>query len=523
MIRQFGGDCSLLIAARKAYFEFNRLKTQARLLDALPSVDVSFARVKLDRWNQEQFIEYCDLNHLENAAGLYRAVTTRVAEDHPLLTRPVLVRRLVDIAQNTGFSSLADLKPESDDFFLRFIDQIIEREATEKWIDKFSDPPQPLLSVKEHRQLLSYVAEEMWISKTSVLSAEMMDSLAEIFCDTAGKGPMVTRHVRERFKHHALISSTGGREFGFDHENFRDFFVGQQVGWHIISGAFSDMRRLLRSDFMPDWTIDVACSILHAEQFPPVKGMERLQEVAASDSPSSFTRENAGALAIRLAERVAENEFAILKELNFPSYALQGRRLRNATFTSCYFRTTPLVGTTFSYCLFMRCEFERLEFEDSYRADEPVFLSDCVIRSVGLIRAGEMVDVYDPKKILQILEAKRLVVGSADETSEEAMMLSQSVADQDEKLAILEKAILAFKRGTFVSPAAFRERLGPAAADRFFNACPIESLRRPAAGVQASGKDRLKLGMPLSWVADAIAESYGSYQRCLEQLRSRGT
>jgi hypothetical protein len=49
LIRQFGGDGSLLIAARKAYFEFNRLQTQARLLDALRSVDVSFARVKLDR------------------------------------------------------------------------------------------------------------------------------------------------------------------------------------------------------------------------------------------------------------------------------------------------------------------------------------------------------------------------------------------------------------------------------------------------------------------------------------------
>src|SRR5205823_4460776 len=105
---------SLLIAARKAYFEFNRLKTQARLLDALPSVDVSFARVQLDRWDKRQFVDYCSQNHLDNGESLYKAVTTRVAEDHPLLTRPVLVRRLVDIAgKHDGFSFLADLKPES--------------------------------------------------------------------------------------------------------------------------------------------------------------------------------------------------------------------------------------------------------------------------------------------------------------------------------------------------------------------------------------------------------------------------
>jgi hypothetical protein len=522
LIRQFGGDGSLLIAARKAYFEFNRLKTQARLLDALPSVDVSFGRVKLDRWNREQFIEYCGLNHLDDGEGLYKAVTTRVAEVHPLLTRPVLVRRLVDIARkHDGYAFLADLKPESDDFFLRFIDQIIEREATEKWIDKLSDPPRPLLSVKEHRQLLSYVAEEMWISKTSILSAEMMDSLAEIFCETAAKGPIITRQVRERCKHHALISSSGGREFSFDHENFRDFFVGQQVGWQIISGTFSDMRRLLRCELMPDWTIDVACSILHAEQFPPLKAIEKLKEVAASESPSSFARENVGGLSIRLAESVSE--YIHLKELTFPSYALQGRHLQHIAFDSCYFRTTPLLGTDFFHCLFNGCEFERLEFEDSYRVDEPFMLSDCVIRSLGLIRAGEMVDVYDPKKILQVMAARGLVDPADTGMPEQSATSGQSVPPQDEKLAIFQKAILAFKRGTFVSPAAFRERLGPA-ADRFFNDM-VPELK--AFGVlqqvsKASGKDRLKLGLPLSLVADAIADSHGSYQRCLEQLRSRG-
>jgi hypothetical protein len=519
LIRQFGGDGSVLIAARKAYFEYNRLKTQARLLDALPSVDVSFARVKLDRWDQQQFIDYCDKNQLEDGEGLYRAVTTRVAEDHPLLTRPVLVRRLVDIARNhRGYSFLAELRPESDGFFLRFIDQIIEREATEKWIDKFSDPPQPLLSVKEHRQLLSYVAEEMWISKTSILSAEMMDSLAEIFCDTAGKGPVITRQVRERLKHHALIGSSGGREFSFDHENFRDFFVGQQVGWHIISGQSSDIRRLLRCESMPDWTIDVACSILQSEGFAPQKAIEKIREVAASESSLSFARENVGALAIRLAERVFDDN-VYLKELTFPAYALQGRRLQNIAFDSCYFRMSPLAGTTFSSCVFARCEFERLEFEDEYR--EQLFMDpDCVVRSIGLIRPNEMIDIYDPKKILQLMVGKGFMAHPEAEAIQEAHQSRMQAGVQDEKLAMLQKTVLAFKRSTVVSPATFRERLGPQ-ADRFFDEM-VPELK--AFGVlqqvtKTSGKDRLQLGIPLSRVADAIAESQGSYQRCLEQLR----
>ena len=58
--------------------------------------------------------------------------------------------------------------------------------------------------------------------------------------------------------------------------------------------------------------------------------IEKLQAVAASESPSSFARENVGALSIRLAERISDSAVT-LEDLVFPSYALQGRHLANVT------------------------------------------------------------------------------------------------------------------------------------------------------------------------------------------------
>jgi len=55
----------LLIAARKAFFEFRRLETQARLIDTLPDVDVGFGRVSLRRWSKSEFLEYCEKQHLK--------------------------------------------------------------------------------------------------------------------------------------------------------------------------------------------------------------------------------------------------------------------------------------------------------------------------------------------------------------------------------------------------------------------------------------------------------------------------
>ncbi len=54
LIRQLAGDGTLLIAARKAYFEFRSLETQARLLESLPNLDVAFARLRLERWGKDR-------------------------------------------------------------------------------------------------------------------------------------------------------------------------------------------------------------------------------------------------------------------------------------------------------------------------------------------------------------------------------------------------------------------------------------------------------------------------------------
>ena len=523
LIRQFGGDGSLLIASRKAFFEYKSLQTQARLIDALPGVDVSFKRVKLDRWDKDHFVKYCVLNDLHEAERLYDAVTKRVAFDHPLITRPVLVRRLVDISKqhDEDFSFLADLRPESDGFFLRFIDQIIEREANEKWVDKFSDPPKPLLSVTEHRQLLSYVAEEMWISKTSVLSGEMMDSLTEIFCDTHNKGPIVTRQVRERLKHHALISSLGaGREFSFDHENFRDFFVGQQVGWKIIGGHISDIRGLVRCELMPAWTVDVACSILKAEGYPSLSALPKLQELAKSEAPSSIARENVGALFVRLVESI-DDDNVVLEDLILPLNALKGRHLKGVTFKNSYFRVTSLIGTELSNCSFVACEFERLDIDKTFRANATAIDDQSVLRSLGVIRDGDRIDMYDPKRIEQILVNAGLRVPSEAIDPEQRQEDDRVSQDQDSRLAILQKAILSFNRCTFVNQGTFKLRLS-INANKFFNEIlphllDVGVLKVEEKGIGATPRYRLEI--PMSRIAEAIAQSRGSYDIFLEGLK----
>ncbi len=250
LIQDMGGEGTLLIAARTAYFDVRRLDRQARLLDAMPTAEVGFGRLSLRRWAQDEFIAYCKRDGIANATELYEHLVSIVGADHPLLTRAVFVRRIADIAKSKeGFDFLYSLNPELQNTFLPFIDRILEREINEKWLDKQSDISTPLLSLEEHHELLRLVSEEMWISKRGTLTKEMCESLADIFCETENKNPTISRQVRERLISHALLAmDSGGNGIRFDHEHFREFFLGEQNGQKQIISAKSYLRNMLLND-----------------------------------------------------------------------------------------------------------------------------------------------------------------------------------------------------------------------------------------------------------------------------------
>jgi len=101
---------SLIVAARKAFFEFNSFRTQARLFDAIGDQSASFSRLKIDRWGEQQFLDYGVKRKFKDSALLYRRFSDRLGPAHPLLSRAYLVRRLFDVAYDA--ESLINLFPQ---------------------------------------------------------------------------------------------------------------------------------------------------------------------------------------------------------------------------------------------------------------------------------------------------------------------------------------------------------------------------------------------------------------------------
>jgi hypothetical protein len=520
LITQMRGEGTLLIAARKAYFEYKGLATQAKLLDSLPDVEVDFATIRLLRWGKSEFIRYCELNSVENPEAFYEALSSRIGNSHSLLTRAVLVHRLIDLAKSVTQDAILELvQPETDVFYARFIDKIIEREAYEKWLG-FGEPREPLLTLAEHHELLGYIAEEMWVTKSGTLPGPMLDSLAELFCETHGKSSSATRQVRDRLRTHALIIKSGASkdQFGFDHDEFREFFLGEELGRFLVDGVITDVRRILRADSLPSWSLDVATAFA-LEQSGAQDLLQTIVAVGKSDSLTSFVRENSGALAVRVLDKMPESE-ATVAELTFPTDSLRGRRFQRKRFQNCYFRQSSIENSNFNKCRFENCEFERLDLASGPVAGSDPELSSCKVRSVTILQGDDHLDVYDPEKISFYLQR----AGFSPWGDVESRVAISAITDPDPKLEMVQKAVATFRRTTQASEGVLRLRLSNNASEFFRSILPELLSNGVLERVENAGGgnyQHFKLRMRLSELATLFGAANNSYAQFLALLRKK--
>lgn len=511
LVRSLSSSGSVLIAARKAYFDYHSFKSQARLFDAIGTDSVAFARLALDRWSRDQFLAYASNRGLANGSDTYSAVAARLRHDHPLLTRAVLVRRLVDVASATP--QLTDLLDHiggaPQHYFFQFVNAIVEREAHEKWIDQSGEPHQPLMSVEEHHELLAMVAQEMWLSATDALRTDVLGVIAEVFADSRKKAPAMVRQIRDRLKqeHALLISGATTGTLAFDHEDFREFYLGEAVGRAIVRGAQSDVRSLLQAGLLPWSAIDEALLHLRRHSAQPGSSIALLQVLASAETGSSLVRENCGALTIGI---VSETEGAELTSMNFPEDALRGRTLTKLVVRDSYFQASSLAATRLVSCSFHNCRFERLELHADTEAS--AVLDACEVAMIVRIDRDEQ--IFDPAQIRSTLAQAGFEIRSAGQEK-----LPIAASEPDVELWLVERMMRIFLRANQVNEDVIRTKLGVRAGEFFDNVLPnllrvgmLEAIPYLGHGNQR----RFRMRVQMHKLHTALVECGGSFERFLE-------
>ena len=363
---------TILVAARKAYFDYPSFRSQARLFDGIGSSgEVAFGRVSLNRWNRAAFTQYARKRGVRAPDDLFHAVANRLDADHPLLTRAVLVKRLVDVAtEEADLPDLLDrIGQDPQDYFHEFVGSLVEREAKLKWLDTSGDPPQSILTTTEHHELLAMLAQEMWLSATDGLKMDVVNILVDMFTSAKNKSPTVARQIGERIKEHALLVRTGlGRILAFDHEHFRLFYFGQALGRMLVECDPGSVLSTIEKATLPASAVTEVVGFVRRHNANLKATLALLQRLADGELSASFVRENCGALTLALIDHSAGPHEA--RNMSFPNGALRQRHLRNVTVSGSFFHATSLTETVLYDCRFVNCTFERFEIDGSEQVSE---------------------------------------------------------------------------------------------------------------------------------------------------------
>jgi hypothetical protein len=508
---------SVLIAARKAYFEYKRLETQAKLFDSLGSSSVAFSKLTLERWDRARFLAYGEKRSFEDAAGIYDSVAQVLGgADHPLLTRAVLVKRLLDVADQSETLEmlLSRLGASRTDYFAQFVRAIVWREAREKWIDRAGEAARPLITEDEHFDLLANVAHEMWTSGTESVREDVLEFAADLFCDAFSKSAATRRQVIERIKQHALIvrRDGAGNLFSFDHEEFYHFFLGYSVAQVVAGDNKADIRQTLRRAALPQLSMDVAALELAKDRARVPRIVSAFAEISQGESIASFVSENSGGLAIRLVSGAGVGNLE-LRSMTFPADSLLGGATATK-FTHCYFQPTGLRSRGLVGARFEDCEFEHLDLGENEALAE-ANLIDCRVRAVTPVGGDDA--IFAPELVTLILRNG----GAELAASRGAAPIPEGTGEADWALKQTGRLFRAFMRSTELNEGTIRMKLGTQWAPFESTVLPhlvrsgiVKEVPYVGHGVQR----RFRLGVPLRELQAALEKCTGDFDRFIDAV-----
>lgn len=519
LMNKLESNGNVLIAARKAYFDYKSFSSQARLFDTIGSNSVSFSKISIDRWNKEQFIEYAFSRNIEDAETIYEIVSERLGVNHPLLTRPVLVNRLLDVVPTESeLQKISSVLNSSSEYFPNFVDAIMTREAETKWIDTSGEPYKPLLLVEQHYDLLAIISEEMWFNNTDSLPLNIIDLLADLYSESQNLNVRISRQVKERLKQHALLikSDQNSNHLKFDHEEFQQFFLGIAFFNALKKDDISSFKNLMRKGLIFNPTVDTIVVRCKQHVIEIGRIIKLLNAIQLNEGPTSFIKENCGNLILKILSSV-NSKGVILDNYSFPSNSLIGVNLDHISFTNSYFQITAISASIIKNCVFNSCTFDGIEIDSDHVEIKNATIKNSEIFSVQ--NRTKDLSFYDPVNI----EKELIAVGFSFAGEENEPIDKLEIQDEiDENLEIVQKILRRFIRGSHLNDSVFRIRLGNKATYFIEELLPIlldSGIIEEIDYIGSGQKRRFKLSMPFDKINKALKESKGIFSNFINIIK----
>jgi hypothetical protein len=513
-IKDLKGSGLVLIAARTAYSESQNLTTQGKLYDSLSKFPVVFSTIKIDRWRKDEFIKYGEERAYttEEIEQLYAKLGSVFPFDHPILTRAVLINKLFDSFTENG--NIDDyLKIASSnylDFYNQFLRKIIEREAS-KWLQKLKNESIPVLSIDQHYKLLSFIAKEMWSSKSETVKEDFLEMLADLFSETEKLNAEAAWQVKKRIKDHAVIhlSNKVGKTYEFDHQDFYQYFLGYSIYLDIKGKNIKEVFDIARRGRLSKNSIEAfAFSVIN-------DGIECVDEIIACinmEQKTSFARENMYLMCILLFQNT-ERQLPIAYTV-FESEPFDQFDLYNIIFKDCIL--TNIHSSNIKGRLeFINTKIIKFNIDDNEKK-EIIINNETEINSLYVLDEDFM--EYSPSIIKEKMSNKINTIFITDGVAQ--VFIERR---SDEKLMIIEKVIRMFFNRIEVNEEHIRQKLSFKATQFFDDILPdIVDIIFEEVGYHGSGSQkRFRIICKLEKIQKAFELCNGDYSVFLDSLSKK--
>lgn len=533
LLKSFESSGRVMISARRAFYEY-ALKKQLPLLDSIQSLQVDCNAYRLLQWKRQEFEQllttYPKLR--DKKCVIYDNLVEKLGEDNPILIRPVLARKLVDALGaidindenlgNIASGLTTDKDPQS--VMREFVAFLVQREANLKWLST-SGPTQgvQILSAEEHMQVLRAIAEDMWLSSVEYVKQEYLQDWMGLVCGELNKSPSETRDAREKILHHAVLVRDNDR-YGFCHDAFRKYFLGQDIARYIIDedGAYT-FERILAQDVIDSSIASVVSYELSLSNIPYENVAKFLQSVKAGASKLSPIGQNVGTILLSYAQYAQPSTKIILSDLFVTKAAAVGRYLNHVRFEKCLFeafdcsKIDAMEDVELCKCTLISIILRDPRQKMCGLCIDEESLPQSIVFSDGSSE-DELNIEYSPTRVYDVLQSVGVLKCQVEGIRQNSVCL-----DKDEVMSTLLSLSMVLKRTSGLSDRALEVRFGKRwhkVNDEMLPIYIADGVLCKREWYGGGGKERYSLNVPMSKFELARNKCNGQYVDFVKALKT---
>lgn len=377
LVRDLDSQGVLVAASRRTFFNAQDYIKKRGYLDDVGDAYFCFDELKLHNWSKKECSEYMEwvyvMNSEQEANDEYEQVLSYLnpKEHNPLVERPFLFVNIVDCAKKENLK-VADYLREggnTDTGLERIINSFLRREV-KKWNSNNLKDKREYLTFEQHEELLSIVAEDMWLSQREYISLDVLEFNLSVLLEEWKVLPNLHPDILKMSKSHALLvaDSHGDNFRRFDHEEFKNYFLAKSLERKILqsinSEKYSLLKRLLSVGQLPD-AVALYISQVKAS-YDKVLFIQKMLEEGRKDFKTTFFQTNIGTLIPYVLDKVKINSNLVIgTKIVFSSLVFENKTLENITFVECYFVNVSFAHTCLNNVHFKKCEFTDIRLHEN--------------------------------------------------------------------------------------------------------------------------------------------------------------